>query len=133
MKQSRGEEMRHLSVEEKVWIAIFIASLFLLFCGWCDGQANAGEIEARYAFPYSYYGKGQSYHPSIPWRRQYLTEMYRNRTFWQGFGDPVPHTGTSRCIDTWNYRIIRQYERQRLRQENGGGMKLYRNYFRQSR
>lgn len=117
-----------MTSEEKVWICIAALSLVLFLFGQC----RAGEIEARYAFPYSYYEQ-KSYHPSIPWREQYKTEMYRNRTFWQGFRDPVPQSWTDHPVCDWNYRIIRQYERERLRRERYGGTKLYRNYFRKSR
>lgn len=121
-----------LTTHDKWFLLFCIASFCAGFLGLCH-RAEGGEIEQLYRFPYEAYGQ-KSYHPSIPYYQQYKAEIYRNRTYWYGFGDPVPNSGTSRCVNDWNYRIIRQMERNRLRNEAWGSQgKRFRNYFRRRR
>lgn len=110
------------------WFLLFLAgSLCAGFLGFCH-RAEGQIWKQKQSF------ERKSYHPSIPWREQYKAEIYRNRTYWYGFGDPVPNSRTSRPINDWNYRIIRQMERHRLRNEAWGSSdKRFRNYFRRRR
>jgi len=67
------------------------------------------------------YGSSYGYIPAYPFYQQYRAEMYRHRGYWRGFRDPVPRGYTSKPVPTWNYRIIRQMERDRIRKERQNG------------
>ena len=94
----------------------FIVVLLICFALCMSSPVYAEGIEDSYRM-HNTSKRKHRHHKKTPEQKAYEAEFYKNKLFWNGFNDPVPRSNTSRPVNDYNYRIIRQHERERIRKE----------------